>query len=340
MEKKFETAINANEDFNVIIGEQPIPNNWNLDSYKQREKWEERKREIEEKNKKNELDENCYRYRCHQTVLNRIDGTITSNADTKRELEVKVLREGNNTIVNTQIVESNIDIRPENMRAALQLINEVDIIKCNAHLILDPETGKIARTLNLSEIKKNWEEYKKGLYHKLHATIRTKREDLEHLDNFVHLIDNNFATQESFIADLTSKLFFDVFFDKYLVGKKVENEIVGRTFYSMLFNQMPIKVAISQTAAIDKDSKLFTISNYITNENQRRKDYDANFVRKMYEQYYQPIVKYDFTYYNLNFDSKIVIGTDNLPDEINVNLVEEIENNVEILVVYKIRRLK
>lgn len=328
------------KDFNVIIGEKPISNDWNPDSYRQKEDWKKRKQEIEDKNKKNGAEENAFHYRCHQTVLNRIDGAITSNTDTKRELEVKFTHEGKNTIINTRIVESSIDIRPETMRAALQLINDVDILKCNTSLLLNPETGKIEQVLNLSEIKNDWETHKKNLYGKFRTISGVKSIDREHLSNFIQLIDENFISQTSFVKDLTSKLFFDVFFDKYLVRKSIENTITGRTFYSMLFNQTPVKVALSQTTVTDKETGLLTISQYITNENQKRKDFDSDYIRKMYEQYYRPVLKYGFTYYNFNFESKTVLGTDNLPDEIKINLVEEIENNVEILVVYKIRRLK
>lgn len=329
-----------NDDLNIIIGGEPIPNDWNPDSYKEKEIWEKRKLEIEDKNKKAEMEENTFCYRCHQTILNRIDGTIVSNTDTKREFELKFLYEGTNTIVNTQIVESNVNIHPENMQAALQLINDVDNIKCNTSLLLNSETGKIEQVLNLADIKQHWEIHKRNLLHKFKTIANTRSTDKEHLDNFIQLTEKSFTTQASFIKDLTTKLFFDIFFDKYLVGKTIENAVTGRTFYSLLFNQIPIKVVLSQTAVMDKDTGFFTISNYITSENQKRKDFDSDFIRKMYEQYYRPVVKYDFTYYNFNFDSKIVLGADNFPNEINVNLVEEVENNVEILVIYKIRRLK
>ncbi len=61
---------------------------------------------------------------------------------------------------------------------------------------------------------------------------------------------------------------------------------------------------------------------------------------KTYKERYQPIIKYGFTQYNYEFYHDILLADDGLPQEIKVNIIEEIKNNIEILVTYRIHRLK
>ena len=285
------------------------------------------------------LSDNMVRYRCDQIILNRIDSFIVSHAETKREIKIEIPYI-NNTNVKAEMTESIVNIHPENMNAPLQIINEIDFIKCNICLILDHETGKISRVTNLDDIKYNWEQHKQKLCSKINSICSNNIIDRKHFDQFINLVDENFKNQETFILDLTSKIFFDVFFDKYLLGNKIENEIYNKTFYSYLFDKLPITIQLTQSVTTDKETGFCQINNYITNDDQIRKNVDINRIREIYKQRYQPTIKYCFTKYNYNFNTKVVLGNDNLPTIIEVNIVEEIENNIELVVVYKIHKLK
>lgn len=60
----------------------------------------------------------------------------------------------------------------------------------------------------------------------------------------------------------------------------------------------------------------------------------------IYRERYQPIIKYNFTQYNYEFYHDILLADDGLPQDIKVNIIEEVRNNIEMLVTYQIRRLK
>lgn len=285
------------------------------------------------------LSNNTVIYRCNQTILNRIDGFIVSHAETKREIKIEIPYI-NNTNVKAEMTESIVNICPENMNAPLQIINEIDFIKCDVCLMLDHETGKISRVTNLDDIKCKWEQHKQKLYSKINSICSNNVIERKHFAQFINLIDGNFKNQETFILDLTSKIFFDVFFDKYLLGKKIENKIYNKTFYSYLFDTLPITIQLSQSITTDKETGFCQINNYITKDDQSRKDVDMNRIREIYKQRYQPTIKYSFTKYNYNFNTKVILDNDNLPTIIEVSIVEEIENNIELVVVYKIHKLK
>lgn len=60
----------------------------------------------------------------------------------------------------------------------------------------------------------------------------------------------------------------------------------------------------------------------------------------IYRDRYQPFIKYNFTQYNFEFYHDTLLSEDGLPQDIKVNIIEEVRNNIEILVTYQIRRLK
>ena len=63
------------------------------------------------------------------------------------------------------MTESFVKIRPENMMAALELLDKIDSIKCHAEVTIDTQTGKINKVVNFEEIKKRWEEYRADMFY-------------------------------------------------------------------------------------------------------------------------------------------------------------------------------
>ena len=60
-------------------------------------------------------------------------------------------------------------------------------------------------------------------------------------------------------------------FDKYLLGRKLEDEKFEQTFYSFLFDQTPIKTSLTQEVTTDEETGLKKISRYISADDQRTK---------------------------------------------------------------------
>lgn len=280
------------------------------------------------------------RYRCEQQVVNRIDGVVTSHADTKREVDISFYTQGGDKIAKTRITESIINCSPDNMMPAMQLINDIDCIKCDAELLVDPETGKIDKVLNLEDIKQAWMAYKEGVYRKLDVAFKADSADVKQVDGFTALIDKQFESQQTFLQDLSTKIFFDVFFDKYLLGKEFATTTYEKTFYSYLFDQQPLIMQVSQKVSTDEETGLRHISFYISNEDTERKRTNEDAIRNIYAQRYQPVVKYGFTRHNFEFYHDVILDERGLPTEIKVNIIEEVENNIEILITYRIHKLK
>lgn len=144
------------------------------------------------------------------------------------------------------MTESFVKIRPENMMAALELLDKIDSIKCRAEVTVDTMTGNINRVVNFEEIKKRWEEYRAEMFYTINSTMGQGSDEGKQVVKFTDLIDKQFVDEPTFRKELSSKLFYDVFFDKYLLGRKLEDEKFEQTFYSFLFDQTPIKTSLTQ----------------------------------------------------------------------------------------------
>ena len=97
--------------------------------------------------------DNAVRYRCEQKVINRIDGVVASHSETQRELILTPNHNGNKYWFKVDAGESFVKISPENMLAALELVDKIDVIKSQAEVSVDPDEGFINRVLNLEGIR-------------------------------------------------------------------------------------------------------------------------------------------------------------------------------------------
>lgn len=289
---------------------------------------------------KKESSDNAVRYRCEQKVINRIDGVVASHSETQRELILTPNHNGNKYWFKVDAGESFVKISPENMLAALELVDKIDVIKSQAEVSVDPDEGFINRVLNLEDIREKWEKYKSGMYRKINPAADGGMDEFRQLDKFTDVVDAHFCDEPTFRKELTGKLFFDVFFDRYLVGAALEDCKFERTFHSFLFDQTPIEATITQAVSTDKETGLKKLSRYISFDDQRLIRYVRHHVMNIYRDRYQPFIKYNFTQYNFEFYHDTLLSEDGLPQDIKVNIIEEVRNNIEILVTYQIRRLK
>ena len=268
-------------------------------------------------------------------MINRIDGVVASHSETQRELILTPNHNGNKYWFKVDAGESFVKISPENMLAALELVDKIDVIKSQAEVSVDPDEGFINRVLNLEDIREKWEKCKSKMYRKINPAADGGMDEFRQLDKFTDVVDAHFCDEPTFRKELTGKLFFDVFFDRYLVGAALEDCKFERTFHSFLFDQTPIEATITQAVSTDKETGLKKLSRYISFDDQRLIRYVRHHVMNIYRDRYQPFIKYNFTQYH-----DTLLSEDGLPQDIKVNIIEEVRNNIEILVTYQIRRLK
>lgn len=68
---------------------------------------------------------------------------------------------------------------------------------------------------------------------------------------------------------------------------------------------------------------------------------DNEFLEKQYDNKFKPIVKYRFSEYNFSVRERCIINTDeNWIESSDITIIEEVKNNVQVLIDYKLRKIE
>ncbi|MET4084063.1 hypothetical protein ABIB40_004037 [Pedobacter sp. UYP30] len=274
------------------------------------------------------------KYRGEQTVVTRINGLVANHAETKREFHVNIDKSGGQFIVEVALKDNIINFNPPQLEDAIALLCEVDNIKCQVKVLVDEHAGKIKKVLNQGEIIKRWTKYKNDLNER-YGFVRdeTTRKNLK---SFIGLGEAQILDERLLIADLQTKLFFDVFFDRYLVNNEMQLDAYRRTFLSQLFDGHPVELDMipfimhetPETVTISETGKI----------NKGKLDLDG--IEKIYDTKYKPIIQYKFSEFDFKYTAKTVFNTkDNLIETAQVNIQEEVTNNVSVLISYSLKKL-
>ena len=275
------------------------------------------------------------KYRCEQTVVTKINGVVSNHAETKWEFHMTRRQSGGDLYVDVVMADNIINFNPPQLQEAIQLLGEVDQVKSNAKVLVDGATGKIARVINHKEIIENWNRYKNELTDR-YAFIRDK-EARKNVQHFISLAEAQIVDERQLIADMGTKMFFDLFFDKYLVRQEGLFDPYVRVFYSQLFDGQPVPVRMEQlitaetpdTATVNKVGRMIAAK------------VDLPAMAKMYDQKYKPVIQYKFSEFDLSYKERYVLNTrDRLIETAEVHLMEEVRNNVQVYIHYTLKRIE
>ena len=275
------------------------------------------------------------KYRCEQTVVTKINGVASNHAETKWEFHMTRRQSGGDLYVDVVMADNIINFNPPQLQEAIQLLGEVDQVKSNAKVLVDGVTGKIARVINHKEIIENWSRYKNELTDR-YAFIRDK-EARKNVQHFISLAEAQIVDERQLIADMGTKMFFDLFFDKYLVRQEGLFDPYVRVFYSQLFDGQPVPVRMEQlitaetpdTATVNKVGRMIAAK------------VDLPAMVKMYDQKYKPVIQYKFSEFDLSYKERYVLNTrDRLIETAEVHLMEEVRNNVQVYIHYTLKRIE
>lgn len=275
------------------------------------------------------------RYRAEQTVITKINGIIQNHADTKREFFVIKENHNNRLLIKTALVENTIKVNPAALQDVMNIICEIDLLKCDAILEPDPKTGKIKKIQNHEEIIKRWKNYKSNLESRF-GFIRsdTTKNDFKH---FIDASENVIINEDNLKRDFNAKLFFDLFFDKYLVSQDKLFAPFSRKLNSQLLENIPVELKFRQ----DILSETEDIVNVRKVGELNKNSLNIDGLKKSYDERYLPMVGYKFSEYNFSIREHATIDlTNKWIENSEVTIIEEVKNNVQILISYKLKKIE
>ena len=280
-------------------------------------------------------DDSHARYRCEQSVMTYVGDIMMNHADTKREFFVNKYQENGESLVKVELIENIIETYPEQMNEAVELMSDIDLIACNLLTDLDFRSGKIKNIKNHNEVLEKWKIHKNNLTEK-YSYLRnpTSSNDLK---NFINIYDDIFKHQEKLISWVNTKMFFDLFFDKYLVSNKGLFDPFTRTAYSQLFEGLPVQLNFRQDIIGETPQ---TINLRKVSEMQDG-GYDIDSFKKIYTEKFLPLVKYKFSEFKLSCRENSTYDlVDRWITKSDVTIIEEIKNNVKIMITYKLTKIE
>lgn len=276
-----------------------------------------------------------YRYRVEQTLIMKMNGMIVSHGVTKQEyLMQKNFAEEKLKSVGFQLVENILQFNPKQLESAIELICELDKIKSLVNIVPNSETGKMTAVADKTKALQAWQDYKKVIAEKF-SFLKTQ-EEKESVNSFAELMGNQLNDDTLLLSDYESRIFYDVIFDKYLVGKEAfvpsEKKYLSNLFPHnlVLLNLAPfIKQKTASTVSVKQIGVL------------DKKSVDLEGITKFYNDNYKPQIGYRFSEYNYSLISNYVYDTDeNIILEADLTITEEVKNNVEVIIDYRLKRIE
>jgi len=282
-----------------------------------------------------EVSSKKYRYRVEQTIIMKINGMIVSHGVTKQEYLMQKNFGGNNLrSLGFELVENVLKFNPDQLEVAIDLICELDKIKALVEVIPNQETGKMLAIADKSKALLAWNDYKKVMAERF--SFLKSEQERESINAFVDLMENQLNDDVLLLNDYESRIFYDLIFDRYLLGKESflpsEKNYLSNLFphHLVLLNVAPF---INQKTATTVSVKQVGVLD--------PKSVDQAGIVNFYDENYKPQVGYRFSDYNYSLIGNYLYETvDNILLEAELTITEEVKNNVEMIIDYRLKRVE
>jgi hypothetical protein len=278
------------------------------------------------------FDEN-FLYRTDMTVGTVLEAVMVDNSTCKSQYKISL---GNgNTLASVLLEENHVTSSPQLLQAGMELIAEIDKIKCNSIFRLDHETGKINKIINYKEILANWKKYQIGLENR--KTVLKLSKSQQDIDDFITVVESILKPEKNLIEDYDNKMFYELFFTKHLLGNKDFLQKYSKTYYSTLFDKEEIVLHFTP-AVLEETEEILKIRRV------SELDYSSlniNKIISLYNERIKPMVQFNFSEYNFSYRETFIWNKkEGVLQESHVTVIEEVKNNVQLLIDFNLKRVE
>lgn len=276
-----------------------------------------------------------FRYRCEQNIITKINGIPTTTAKTKRDFLIKKKIIDKNLFVQVSIEDNIIVVTPNQYQEAINLVAQLDYIKCDAIIVkVNTTTGEIQHIVNHTDIIDKWKTYKLQL-ESSYSTIENK-EAVEALKEFISMVNKQITIETHLIDDLKTKMFFDVYFNKHLVDSSEKLQPYQRTFSSQLFKNINVDLQIRQDLLNDNEEEI-----QVRKVSEMTKGIEKlPKIIESYDKTYKPMIEYKFSEYKASFRERAIYNKQAyFLKESEITILEEVKNNIQLLVHYTLKKI-
>lgn len=276
------------------------------------------------------------KYRCEQIITTKINEIPMSSVQLKTDYFVERIMDNQNNMAFYFRVDDNISTMfPAQYSKAMDMVNELEAIKCNVTLSVNPKSGEIERILDSDDVRLHWNSYKNELVNRYNFLRGNNAK--EGLVKIVSTMDKLIASPDMHLEELCNKIFYMTFFGKYLIGMEDWKSPFEINFRSQLFSGVNTKIPITQE--IDSESQEFVVLSR-RGEIPKSMRYNKE-VMMLYDKNYKPSIQYKFTEYHAVYEANIEINAKkNYLNKAYILLSEEVVNNILFSVICNIRKIE
>lgn len=273
------------------------------------------------------------KYRSEQLVLIKVDGIIENHAETKLEYKIEKIVHDDQFLVKVNLTDQIVNMQPNHLQEGFDLMSKIDLIKSNARLLVNPQTGKIASIENIDEIRNNWFAFKQEV--EANTSFVKSEEMKTSIANYLSNTELQF-TNENLLQDFQVRPFFELFFSAYLISDKLAVKNETKLYYSQLFDRLPVELDILATIVNETPDTI----NILKDATLNRENLNLSAFVKIYDERYKPRIGYKFDEYSFEHHTQVSYNLkDNLLADATMNIVEMVKNNIEVFVDYKLMRI-
>ncbi|WP_314079551.1 hypothetical protein [Hoylesella pleuritidis] len=296
--------------------------------------WEELKEKIKGKEY---VEFQQVRYRNEQIVAMKINGMPVSTNRLKTDYTVEKVYNSRHDIMQLAFnIDDNIaSVFPTQYQAGMDMVVDLEKIKCKAVINVDMNTGHIGEIVNHKEVVEAWEDYKEHFRDKYKFLRSSATQNA--VQQFLETQDKLILDQEMMKAEMNSKMFYMLVFDHYLVGKQEYNEPYAITFPSQLFKGISFPMTMTPKIHQESPNKVVYDRNGSVDEHVT----SSSDIVRFYDEQFKPTIQYKFTQYRPSFNIRETVNeAERHIENAEVRLIEEVVNNVDLTILCKLRKIE
>jgi len=296
--------------------------------------WEELKEKIKEKEY---VEFQQVRYRNEQTVTMKINGMPVSTNRLKTDYTVEKVYNSRHDIMQLafNIDDNIVSVFPTQYQAGMDMVVDLEKIKCKAVINVDMNTGHIGEIVNHKEVVEAWEDYKEHFRDKYKFLRSSATQNA--VQQFLETQDKLILDQEMMKAEMNSKMFYMLVFDHYLVEKQEYNEPYAITFPSQLFKGISFPMTMTPKIHQESPNKVVYDRNGSVDEHVT----SSSDIVRFYDEQFKPTIQYKFTQYRPSFNIRETVNeAERHIENAEVRLIEEVVNNVDLTILCKLRKIE
>ena len=296
--------------------------------------WEELKEKIKGKEY---VEFQQVRYRNEQIVAMKINGMPVSTNRLKTDYTVEKVYNSRHDIMQLAFnIDDNIaSVFPTQYQAGMDMVVDLEKIKCKAVINVDMNTGHIGEIVNHKEVVEAWEDYKEHFRDKYKFLRSSATQNA--VQQFLETQDKLILDQEMMKAEMNSKMFYMLVFDHYLVGKQEYNEPYAITFPSQLFKGISFPMTMTPKIHQESPNKVVYDRNGSVDEHVT----SSSDIVRFYDEQFKPTIQDKFTQYRPSFNIRETVNeAERHIENAEVRLIEEVVNNVDLTILCKLRKIE